>query len=94
MFVGAVAKPRQALQSVESAARSFLRNRPGRSKKTRAHRTLPPQPKQEEFIRRRCTRKDTTPVLFAFGELYCFAVIFGYRRVILPSAVYWQIKYH
>ena len=40
------------------------------------------------------TRKDTTPVLFAFGELYCFAVIFGYRRVILPSAVYWRIKYH
>ena len=26
---------------------------------------------------RRCTRKDTTPVLFAKGELYCFAVIFG-----------------
>ncbi len=32
--------------------------------------------------------KGSLPVLFAFGELYCFAVIFGYRRVILPSAVY------
>lgn len=25
-------------------------------------------------------------VIFAFGELYCFAVIFGLRRVILRSA--------
>ena len=34
-------------------------------------------PKKVRF--RRCTRKDTTPVLFAFGEFYCFAVIFELR---------------
>ena len=34
---------------------------------------------KERRIGRRCTRKDTTPVLFAKGELYCFAVIFGLR---------------
>ena len=34
-----------------------------------------------------CTRKDTTPVLFAYGELYCGAVLFGYRRVIFASQV-------
>ena len=28
------------------------------------------------------------------GELYCFAVIFVLRQVILPSAVYRRIKYH
>ncbi|MEE0898415.1 MAG: hypothetical protein U0L88_12420 [Acutalibacteraceae bacterium] len=49
---------------------------------------------KKKAMLRRCTRKDTTPVLFAKGELYCCAVIFGYRRVLLPSAVYKRIKYH
>ena len=36
----------------------------------------------------RCVPKDTTPTLFACGELYCFAVIFVLRRVIFASRVY------
>ena len=33
-------------------------------------------------------------VLFACGEFYCFAVIFGLCRVIFASQVKWRIKYH
>ena len=53
--------------------------------------------------RRRCVLKDTTPTLFACGEWYCFAVIFGPGRVIFASQV-WEanrislqgsaLKYH
>ena len=28
--------------------------------------------------------------IFAFGELYCFAVIFGLRQVILPYGQFWR----
>ena len=28
------------------------------------------------------------------GELYCFAVIFGFRRVVFATRVLWRIKYH
>ena len=35
----------------------------------------------------RYSKRSISPVLFAFGELYCFAVIFGLRRVnISPKA--------
>ena len=40
-FVEVVGTPRQAFQSTKSAARRFFRNRSERSKKSRAHRTLP-----------------------------------------------------
>ena len=36
---------------------------------------------------RHCVTNDTTPTLFAFGELYCFAVIFVFRRVIFATRV-------
>ena len=43
----------------------------------------------------RCVPKDTTPTLFACGELYCYAVVFGLRRVIFASRVYWErIEYN
>ena len=38
--------------------------------------------------------RSITPVLFAFGELYCYAVVFGYRRVIFATRVLWRIEYH
>ena len=38
-------------------------------------------------MQRRCVPKDTTPTLFAFGELYCYAVIFGLRRVIFARSL-------
>ena len=36
-------------------------------------------PERKKAPERRCTRKDTTPVLFTKGELYCYAVIFGLK---------------
>ena len=36
---------------------------------------------------RRYVPKDTTPTIFAFGEFYCFAVIFGLRRVVFATRV-------
>ena len=48
---------------------------------------------KESTLRRRCILTGTTPVLFAYGELYCFAVIFVLRQAVLPSAVYVRIKH-
>jgi hypothetical protein len=48
----------------------------------------------KRFRRRRCVPKDTTPTLCAFGEFYCFAVIFGLRRVVFATRVRGRIEYH
>ena len=40
---------------------------------------------KEPHPRRRCVPKDTTPILFAFGALYCFAVIFGLHLSVKQS---------
>ena len=37
---------------------------------------------------------ENTPTLFAYGELYCFAVIFGLCRVIFAAQVSGRIEYH
>ena len=42
---------------------------------------------------RRCVPKDTTPTLFAFGELYCYAVIFGLRPSYIRFASLERIEY-
>ena len=50
--------------------------------------------KTEKTAERRCVPKDTTPTLFAYGEWYCFAVIFGLRRVVFATRVLWRIEYN
>ena len=50
--------------------------------------------KEKGVFARRCTVKDTTPVLFAKASFIASQLYLNFVQVILPSAVYWRIKYH